>query len=107
MVDARVARVRSFQRTVTASVGALDARFLGRDRPLGEARVLWEIGVEGADVRELRLRLGLDAGYLSRLLRSLERQGLISTTAGHPDARVRRVGLTELGTLERAELDRL
>ena len=46
----------------------------GRSRPLGEARLLWEIGPDGADVRDLRGRLGLDSGYVSRVLRSLERQ---------------------------------
>ena len=37
-------RVRAFNRTVTQQVGALDDHYLARDRPLGEARVLWEIG---------------------------------------------------------------
>ncbi len=39
--------------------------FLDRGRPLGQARVLWEIGPDGRDVRDLRARLGLDSGYLS------------------------------------------
>jgi DNA-binding MarR family transcriptional regulator len=99
-------RVRSFNRTVSAAIGALDDRFLGRDRPMGEARLLWEVGMEGAAVRDLRLRLGLDSGYCSRLLRSLERQGLLLTMRDAGDARVRRVRLTEAGRTERAELDR-
>jgi hypothetical protein len=66
-----VAQVRSFNRAVTERVGALETGYLGRGRPLGEARLLWEIGHSGADVRELRQRLGLDSGYASRLLRSL------------------------------------
>ena len=69
-----VARVRSFNRTVTQRVGALQDEYLARGRPLGASRVLWEIGEDGADVRSLRARLGLDSGYLSRLLRSLERE---------------------------------
>jgi DNA-binding MarR family transcriptional regulator len=60
---------------VTQRVGALDDHFLSRDRPLGEARVLWEIGADGSEVRALRARLGLDSGHLSRLLRSLEAPG--------------------------------
>ncbi len=72
-----IAQVRRFNRTVTRRVGALDDRFLARGRPLGEARVLWEIGPGGCEVRTLRSRLGLDSGYLSRLLRSLEKEGLI------------------------------
>jgi hypothetical protein len=49
-----VAQVRRFNRTVTERVGALDDRYLARDRPLGESRVLWEVGDAGADVRALR-----------------------------------------------------
>src|SRR5262245_15750071 len=105
-MDAMVQRVRSFNRTVTASVGALDDHFLGRGRPLGEARMLWEIGESGADVRGLRRRLGLGSGYASRLLRSLVRDGLVSVRIEPADARIRRVELTARGRSERAELDR-
>jgi DNA-binding MarR family transcriptional regulator len=102
-----VRRVRSFNRAVTERVGALHEGYLGRGRPLGEARLLWEIGPDGAEVRALRRRLGMDSGYASRLLRSLEAQGLVAveTTAG--DRRVRRARLTESGRAERGELDRL
>jgi DNA-binding MarR family transcriptional regulator/predicted GNAT family N-acyltransferase len=103
---AQVARVRSFDRTVTAVIGALEDRFLGRDRPLGEARLLWEVGEPGAEVRDLRRRLGLDAGYASRMLRSLERAGLVEVAPDPADARVRMVRLTESGRRERGELDR-
>ncbi|MGZ6390156.1 MAG: MarR family transcriptional regulator, partial [Ktedonobacterales bacterium] len=54
-----VEQVRSFNRTMTERVGALNDHFLGRYHPLGEARLLWEIGAEGARVRDLRSRLGL------------------------------------------------
>ncbi len=98
-----IERVRSFNRTVTAAIGALDDQFLGRDRPLGEARVLWEVGDDGVEVRELRQRLGLDSGYFSRLLRSLERQGLLETAPLPADGRVRRLQLTSAGREERRE----
>lgn len=101
-----VAQVRSFNRTVAERVGALTDRFLGRDRPMGESRALWEIGSEGVEVRALRDRLGLDSGYASRVLRALERQRLVSVTVGEGDRRVREVRLTERGLKERAELDR-
>ena len=71
-----VSRVRRFNRTVTQRVGALDDEFLARDRPLGQARLLWEIGPDGAGLRSLRARLDLDSGYLSRLLRALEADGV-------------------------------
>jgi DNA-binding MarR family transcriptional regulator/GNAT superfamily N-acetyltransferase len=100
-----VERVRSFNRTMTERVGVLNDHFLGRNHPLGEARLLWEIGTEGASVRSLRSRLGLDSGYVSRLLRSLEEQGLIMVGTSENDGRVRHVQLTEAGKVERAELD--
>src|SRR3954451_5402269 len=101
----RVAQVRRFNRIVTQRVGALDDRFLARDRPLGEARLLWEIGVEGCDVRSLRAPLNLASGYLSRLPRSLEPAGLVTVESGERDRRVRTVRLTRAGLGERAVLD--
>src|SRR5437870_7454852 len=106
MHEAMVSRVRSFNRTVTQRVGALDDRFLARDRPLGEARLLWEIGAEGRDVRALRSLLELDSGYLSRMLRSLEAAGLVTVGPKESDRRVRIVRLTPAGSAERALLDR-
>jgi DNA-binding MarR family transcriptional regulator/GNAT superfamily N-acetyltransferase len=100
-----IEQVRSFNRTVTERVGALNDHFLGRDHSLGEARLLWEIGTPGAEIRELRARLELDSAYVSRLLRSLERQGLIVVEASQDDRRVRRARLTGAGLAERAELD--
>jgi DNA-binding MarR family transcriptional regulator len=90
---------------VTQCVGALEQSYLHRGRPLGEARLLYETGREGADVRALRDRLGLDSGYLSRLLRSLERQRLIVVQRQFGDARQRRVSLTEAGMAELAAYD--
>ena len=97
--------VRSFNRIVTQRVGALDDRYLGRDRPLGQDRVLWEIGTEGCEVRALRSRLDLDAGHLSRLLRALEVAGLVVTKISTADARIRVAHLTSKGESERAVLD--
>ena len=100
-----VEQVRSFNRTMTERIGVLNDHYLGRNHPLGEARLLWEIGEEGAEVRELRNRLGLDSAYVSRLLRSLEEQGLINVETSGNDGRVRIVQLTEAGHRERTELD--
>ena len=102
-----VARVRCFNRTVTERVGALDESYLDRGRPRGETRLLWESGRDGGEARELRRRLDLDAGYASRLLRSLESQRLVVVEHGSADRRVRRARLTADGRAERAELDRL
>jgi DNA-binding MarR family transcriptional regulator len=101
-----VAQVRRFNRAVTQRVGALNDTYLARDRPLGQARLLWEIGPDGAEIRALRSRLDLDSGYLSRLLRALEADGLVDVEPGGADARVRMARLTAAGLAERAELDR-
>src|SRR5918911_2106648 len=95
-----IQRVRSFNRTVAERIGAVSDHFLGRARPMGEARTLWEIGPEGTEVRVLRARLGLDSGYTSRVLRSLERQGLVTVDTSPNDRRVRRVQLTPAGLAE-------
>jgi DNA-binding MarR family transcriptional regulator/GNAT superfamily N-acetyltransferase len=107
MEEAMVAAVRGFNRTVTARVGALDDHFLGRGRALGEARLLWEIGPRGCDLRRLRSRLALDSGYMSRLLRSLRDAGLVTVTVNDSDRRGRSVRLTPDGLAERRVLDRL
>jgi DNA-binding MarR family transcriptional regulator/ribosomal protein S18 acetylase RimI-like enzyme len=101
-----VAQVRRFNRLVAQRVGALNDRFLARDRPMAEARVLWEIGREGSEVRELRSRLELDSGHASRLLRALEADGLVEVVPSAADRRVRRAQLTPAGLDERDVLDR-
>jgi DNA-binding MarR family transcriptional regulator/GNAT superfamily N-acetyltransferase len=106
-VDASgVATVRRFSRVVTRRLGALNDEYLARPRPLGASRVLYEIGEAGADARAIRSRLGLDSGYLSRLLRRLEDEHLVTVDRDAEDGRVRVVRLTEAGRAERAELDR-
>ncbi|KND57992.1 acetyltransferase [Candidatus Paraburkholderia schumanniana] len=102
-----ISQIRSFNRTVAEGIGALNDRFLGRARPMGESHLLWEIGAQGADLRLLRERLGLDSGYLSRTLGSLERQGLVLVDARPDDRRVRRARLTQKGREEREALERL
>jgi DNA-binding MarR family transcriptional regulator len=104
MDEAMIAQVRRFNRVVTQQVGALTDRFLARDRPLGESRLLWEIG-DGRDVRSLRTALDLDSGYVSRLLRSLEAAGLVTTERSPADRRVTLARLTKTGEAEKDVLD--
>src|SRR4051795_13517763 len=92
----QVDALRRFNRYFTRRIGVLDDHYLGQDRPLGEARLLFEIG-DGVPLRELRSRLGLDAGYLSRLVRSLTAQGLVEVSAHSSDSRRRLVRLTPAG----------
>lgn len=97
----QIRQVRSFNRLVTQRVGALDDSYVSRGRPLAEARLLFDIGaMGGADLRELRLRLRLDSGYLSRLLRSLEGQGMVEVCKSAADGRAREVALTQEGEEE-------
>jgi DNA-binding MarR family transcriptional regulator/GNAT superfamily N-acetyltransferase len=105
-VNAAIRQVRSFNRSVTQRIGALNDEYLARGRPLGASRVLWEIGADGTDLRSLRARLDLDSGYLSRLVRSLERDGLVAVAPGAGDRRVRTLRLTAAGRAERELLDR-
>jgi DNA-binding MarR family transcriptional regulator/N-acetylglutamate synthase-like GNAT family acetyltransferase len=106
-MESQLQSVRRFNRLVTQRVGALEVDYLRRGRPLAEARLLFEIGADGADVRALRSKLGLDSGYLSRLLQSLSAQELIAIAKGEEDGRRRRVSLTRKGSAERAAYDRL
>ena len=102
-----ISRVRRFNRAVTSAVGALDTSFLGRGRPLGAARVLNAIGHGRSDVAEIRDYLGLDSGLMSRLLRSLEDEGLVETTTHEDDARRRVATLTRAGRREFAAYEAL
>jgi DNA-binding MarR family transcriptional regulator/GNAT superfamily N-acetyltransferase len=97
-------QVRSFNRAVTRRIGVLDDHYLGRSRPVGQDRMLWEIGTEGCEVRALRARLGLDAGHTSRLLRALESSRLVVVKPSEADGRVRIARLTPTGRRERALL---
>jgi DNA-binding MarR family transcriptional regulator len=107
MPDAAIQQIRRFNRLVTRRAGALDQSYLSRSRPLGEARLIFEISLAGADARTLRAALDLDSGYLSRLLRALTAEGLVEVVRGQGDARVRRVALTAKGRAELAAYDRL
>ena len=103
-----VEAVRRFNRAVVERIGGLREEYLSRGRSLGASRLLWEVGAAGdggADVRGLRERLALDSGYVSRLLRALEADGLVEVGQSESDRRVRVVRLTSKGRRERAVLD--
>jgi DNA-binding MarR family transcriptional regulator/N-acetylglutamate synthase-like GNAT family acetyltransferase len=107
MYDHAIPTIRSFYRALTLRVGVFSDSFLGRGRPLAQSRLVFEIGTGGAELRDLRARLDLDSGYLSRLLRSLEQQGLIEVVTPESDLRSRRAQLTDAGLRELEALDRL
>jgi len=106
-MDRDIQRIRRFNRAVTSDVGALDGSFLGLGRPLGPARVLNAIGHGRGDVGEIRDYLGLDSGLMSRLLRGLEAEGLITTRPAPGDSRRRIARLTPAGQGAFADYERL
>lgn len=106
-MDEAIRDIRRFNRTFAQRLDLLNDRYLGRDRPYAESRLLHEIGTDGAAVRELRCRLDIDSGYLSRLLRSLERQKLIATHPSPADRRLRIASLTRTGKAELRRIDAL
>src|ERR1700758_1429555 len=94
----RVASVRRFSRFYTRRIGALHEGLLGSPLSLSEGRVIWELAQrETATATELAAELGLDAGYLSRILGGVERRGLIDRRPSERDGRRSDIALTEAG----------
>jgi len=106
MNDDQIEQVRRFNRLVTRRIGVLSDDYLSRGRPLGEARLIFEIGAAGGmGLGRLRNMLGLDSGYMSRLLRSLEAQEMIEVRRKPGDGRAREVVPTARGRKEFAAYD--
>jgi DNA-binding MarR family transcriptional regulator/GNAT superfamily N-acetyltransferase len=97
--------VRRFNRTVTEHIGVLSDHFLGRGLTPTEARLLWEIGPSGSELRSLRARMDLDSGHLTRLVRTLTDAGLATVVPSAADRRSRLARLTRKGLAERTKLD--
>ncbi|WP_123814153.1 bifunctional helix-turn-helix transcriptional regulator/GNAT family N-acetyltransferase [Myceligenerans xiligouense] len=104
-IDPRTAVVRRFNRSYTQRIGALEDSFLGMGAPLGTMRLLFEIGSRAGTVAELRARTGLDSGYVSRQLKRLGDDGLVSLGPDPADRRRRLVELTESGRALWEELE--
>lgn len=103
----RVASVRAFNRFYTKELGLLGRGFLGTPYTLTEARVIWEIAQRGtAEVAAIRSELGLDAGYLSRILSRFEKSGLVIRERSDADRRRQLVRLTGSGRAVFRRFDR-
>lgn len=100
-----VADVRAFNRFYTGVIGILDNAYLDSPYSLTEVRVLFELSAGTAETAALRTGLGLDAGYLSRILTRFDREGLITRSPSPDDARRQVVGLTDAGRAVLADLD--
>jgi DNA-binding MarR family transcriptional regulator/GNAT superfamily N-acetyltransferase len=103
---ARVAAVRDFNRFYTHVIGVLSEGLVRTPYSLTEARVIFELAQrDRTEVTALRRDLGLDPGYLSRMLGRFEADGLVSREMSAVDARRQVVGLTEQGRKAYATLD--
>jgi DNA-binding MarR family transcriptional regulator/GNAT superfamily N-acetyltransferase len=93
-----VAAVRRFNRFYTSAIGVLDRGYLGTPYSVAEGRVLYEIATgEGATPKAIGEITGLDAGYLSRIVGKLERDGLVTRARSDTDGRSIRLSLTPAG----------
>ncbi len=102
-----IAAVRRFSRFYTRQLGLLDEGLLKSDFSLTEARVLYELAHRDASTAsDLCGTLGLDAGYLSRILKTFEQRGLIRRNASPHDGRQTLVRLTDAGRAAFDPLDR-
>ena len=98
--------LRQFNRTYTQRIGVLEESYLGTGRPLNASRLLFEIGSAGTvTIRDLRDRLGLDSGYVTRMLARLDSENLVRLRPDPADGRRRIVELTAKGRAAVAELE--
>jgi DNA-binding MarR family transcriptional regulator/N-acetylglutamate synthase-like GNAT family acetyltransferase len=105
-MDPFIDRARRFNRFYTRAIGVLGEGYLGSGFSLAEARVLYELANrEAATARVVAKALQLDPGYLSRILKRLEAQGLVARTRSDGDRRQHRLALTDAGRGAFAGLD--
>jgi DNA-binding MarR family transcriptional regulator/GNAT superfamily N-acetyltransferase len=105
--DHQIAAVRAFTRFYTRKLGVLDQQLLKSPFSLSEARVLYELATnENLAAKEIGIELGLDPGYLSRIVQNFEEKGLITRKPLASDRRQYLLSLTAKGRQAFAKLDR-
>ncbi|WP_114943682.1 bifunctional helix-turn-helix transcriptional regulator/GNAT family N-acetyltransferase [Microvirga calopogonii] len=104
--DEQIEKVRGFNRFYTRHIGLLNEGLLESAFSLTEARVLYELAHRGpVTAADLRRELGLDAGYLSRLLKRFDAKGLLRRSPSKDDGRQSLLSLTEKGFVAFAPLN--
>jgi DNA-binding MarR family transcriptional regulator len=104
--DGQIAAVRAFNRFYTRKLGVLDQQFVKSPFSLSEARVLYELAHrDEPSAKEIGTELGLDAGYLSRLVQNFDENGLIARKPLASDRRQSRLALTAKGRQAFARLE--
>jgi DNA-binding MarR family transcriptional regulator len=99
-------RIRGFNRFYTNIIGLLDQHFLDSPFSLTEGRVLYEIcNIEACTAKKIRGNIVIDEGYLSRILDSFSRRGLIKKSRAPEDGRSRIIVPTEKGKKEFADIN--
>jgi DNA-binding MarR family transcriptional regulator/N-acetylglutamate synthase-like GNAT family acetyltransferase len=105
--DDQISALRAFNRFYTSKLGFLDQQLLKSPFSLSEARVLYELATgEGASAKGIGIELGLDPGYLSRMVQKFDEDGLITRKPLPADRRQYRLSLTAKGRQEFSKLDR-
>ena len=105
--DDQISAVRAFNRFYTGKLGVLDQRLLKSPFSLSEARVLYELANRKyPSAKEIGTELGLDPGYLSRIVQKFDEDGLITRKPVLADRRQYQLSLTAKGRQAFAKLDR-
>ena len=105
--DDQISAVRAFNRFYTRKLGVLDQQLLKSPFSLSEARVLYELANrENVAAKEIGIELGLDPGYLSRIIQNFDESGLITRKPLPSDRRQYRLSLTAKGRQAFAKVDR-
>jgi DNA-binding MarR family transcriptional regulator/N-acetylglutamate synthase-like GNAT family acetyltransferase len=105
--DQQISAVRAFNRFYTRKLGVLDQQLLNSPFSLSEARVLYELANrQDPAAKQIGLELGLDPGYLSRIIQNFEQNGLITRKPLPSDRRQFRLGLTAKGRQAFAKVNR-
>ena len=101
-----IEKIRSFNRFYTEIIGLLDKHFLDSPFSLTEGRVLYEIRyIEDCTAKRIREKINIDEGYLSRILNTFRKKGLITKSLSSDDKRLHIIRLTETGLKEFTSLN--